>query len=144
METANPSGDTFLDFRRVMSEWRIPSFDLEAVAQAQRKNIEALTQANQLALEGTQALMRRNLELARQSMEELQAIMSDFAKPNGSIEDRLSRQAEFSKKTIEQGMANFRDLAEMMAKANSDAMNVLAKRMTEGLEEVRGYTQKTT
>lgn len=137
---SNPS-EAFMDFRRVMGEWKIPNVDLDAVAQSQRRNIEALTQANQLALEGTQAWMRRNLELARQSMEELQAMMSDLTKPNGSMEDRLAKQADFSKKAFEKGIANIREMADMVAKANTEAFNVLTKRVTESLEEVRDYTK---
>jgi phasin family protein len=141
MATFNPSSEAF-DFRKIMGEWCMPGFDLDALAQYQRKNIEALTQANQLALEGTQALMRRNLELARQSMEELQTMMSDLTKPNGSMEDRMARQAEYSKKAIEKGMANFREVADLVTKANTDAMNVLTKRVTDSLEEVRDYSPK--
>jgi phasin family protein len=140
MATTNSSSEAF-DLRRMMGEWKLPNLDLDAVAQSQRKNIEALTQANQLALEGTQAWMRRNLELARQGMEDLQAMISDLTKPNGSMEDRLSRQAEFSKKAIEKGLANFRDLADMVTKANTEAMNLLTKRVSESLEEVRDYTK---
>ena len=76
MANTNLNGDAFTDLRRAMGEWKMPNIDLEAVAQTQRRNIEALTQANQLALEGTQAWIRRNMELARQGMEELQAMVS--------------------------------------------------------------------
>jgi len=139
MANTNLNMDAFTDLRRAMGEWKIPNLDLEAVAQTQRRNIEALTQANQLALEGTQAFIRRNLELARQGMEELQSMMSELTKPNGSMEDRLARQADFSKKAIEKGMANFREMADLMTKANTEAMNVLTKRVTESLEEVREF-----
>jgi phasin family protein len=142
MATTSSGAEPLLDVRRLMSEWKLPNFDVEAIAQSQRRNIEALTQANQLALEGTQAVMRRNLELARQSMEDFQAMLSDFAKANGSMEDRIARQAEFSKKAIEKGLANFRDLTDLMTKANADAMNVLAKRVSEGFDEVRELSQK--
>ncbi len=142
MADVKGNGELFSDFRRMMGEWRLPGFDLDAVAQYQRKNIEAITQANQLALEGTQAWMRRNLELARETMEEMSAMLSEFTRPTTSIEDRLQRQAEYSKKAIEKGFANIRDLTELMSKANSDALGVISKRVTEGLEEVRELTQQ--
>ena len=132
MASVNSTGEVSFDFRRVMGEWRIPNIDLDAVAQCQRRNLEALTHANQLALEGTQTWVRRNLELARQSMEDLQAMLSEITKPNGSMEDRLARQAEFSRKAIEKGLENFRGLTELMTKANADAMNVITQRMSEG------------
>ena len=142
MATQLPTSEPFAEFQKLMGEWRMPSFDLEAVAAVQRKNIEALTQANQLALEGTQAWMRRNLELARQTMEDMQAMMSDMTKPNGTMEERLARQAEYSKKAIEKGLANIRDLTELATKTNSDAMSVLSKRVSEGFEEVRDLAQQ--
>ncbi len=142
MASVNSTGEVSFDFRRVMGEWRIPNIDLDAVAQCQRRNLEALTHANQLALEGTQTWVRRNLELARQSMEDLQAMLSEITKPNGSMEDRLARQAEFSRKAIEKGLENFRGLTELMTKANADAMNVITQRMSEGLEEVRDLGKK--
>ena len=142
MADAKGNGELFPDFRRMMGDWRLPGFDLEAMAQSQRKNIEALTQANQLALEGTQAWMRRNLELARETMEEVSAMMTEFTKPTTSIEARFQRQAEYSKKAIEKGFANIRDLAELVSKANTDAFGVISKRVTEGLEEVRELTQQ--
>ncbi|HUK59018.1 MAG TPA: phasin family protein [Stellaceae bacterium] len=142
MATVNSAGEGTFDLRRVMGDWRIPNIDLEAMAQSQRRNIEALTQANQVALEGTQSWMKRNMELARQSMEDLQAMLSEVTKPNGSMEDRLQRQAEYSRKAIEKGLENFRDLAELVTKANAEAMNVIAKRVTEGLEEVRELAKK--
>ncbi|HUZ73108.1 MAG TPA: phasin family protein [Stellaceae bacterium] len=136
------NGDLFPDFRRLMGDWRVPGFDFEALAQCQRKNIEAFTQANQLALEGTQAWMRRNLELARETMEEMSAMLSEFTRPTTSMEERFQRQAEYSKKAVEKSLANIRDLTELMSKTNSDALGVLSKRVTEGLEEVRELTQQ--
>jgi phasin family protein len=142
MANVSSSSEGSFDFRRVMGDWKIPNIDLEAMAQLQRRNLEALTHANQVAIEGTQTWVRRNLELARQSMEDLQAMLSEITKPDGSMEDRLARQAEFSRKAIEKGMENFRELAELVAKANTDAMNVIAKRVSEGLEEVRDLAKK--
>jgi phasin family protein len=142
MATQFPTNEPFADFQKLMGEWRMPSFDLEAVAAYQRRNIEALTQANQLALEGTQAWLRRNLELARQTMEDMQAMMSDMTKPNGTMEERLARQAEYSKKAIEKGLANIRDLTELATKTNTDAMSVLSKRVSEGFEEARDLAQQ--
>lgn len=133
----------FLDFdvTKVMSEFRVPSVDVDAVVASQRKNIEALTQANQLAVEGVQAVARRQVEIARQAMEEFSAMIRDLAQPV-SPEDRIAKQAEFSKLALEKGLTNARELTEMVAKANTEAFNVINKRLTEGLDEVREYATK--
>jgi phasin family protein len=133
----------FLDFdvTKVMSEFRVPSVDVDAVVASQRKTIEALTQANQLAVEGVQAVARRQVEIARQAMEEFSAMIRDLAQPV-SPEDRIAKQAEFSKLALEKGLTNARELTEMVAKANTEAFNVINKRLTEGLDEVREYATK--
>jgi phasin family protein len=133
----------FLDFdvTKVMSEFRVPSVDVDAVVASQRKNIEALTQANQLAVEGVQAVARRQVEIARQAMEEFSAMIRDLAQPV-SPEDRIAKQAEFSKQALEKGLTNARELTEMVAKANTEAFNVINKRLTESLDEVREYATK--
>ena len=139
---ANGPKNGFFDVSKVMSEFRMPGIDFEAVAASQRKNIEALTQANQLAVEGVQAVVRRQVEIARQAMEEFSSMFRDFVQPNGSPEDRLAKQAEYSKQALEKGLTNARELTELMTKANTEAFNVLNKRVTEGLDEVRDFAKK--
>ena len=56
---SNPNPFLDFDVTRMMSDFRVPGFDTEALMAAQRRNIEALTKANQLAAEGMQAVMRR-------------------------------------------------------------------------------------
>lgn len=148
MATTSTSGSTaaakngFLDFGKVMGEFRMPGVDMEAVVSSQRKNIEALTQANQLAVEGVQAVVRRQVEIARQAMEEFSAMVRDIVQPNGSPEDRLAKQAEYSKQALEKGMTNARELTELLAKANAEAFQVIGKRVSEGFDEVRDYAKK--
>ncbi len=43
------------DMSKAFGEMKLPGIDVEAVAASQRKNLEALTQANQLAVEGAQS-----------------------------------------------------------------------------------------
>ena len=62
---------SFLDYdmSKAFSAFSFPGFNVEAMMAAQRKNVEAFTQANQLAIEGVQALARRQVELAREAFE---------------------------------------------------------------------------
>ena len=57
---ANP----FADFTKLMEQFRVPGLDMNAVIEARRKDIEALTEANKLAYEGMQAVMQKVLEAA--------------------------------------------------------------------------------
>src|SRR5688572_13689859 len=130
-----------VDLTKVMADFRLPTVDVEAVVASQRKNIEALTQANQLAVEGVQAVARRQVEIARQAVEEYTSLLRELSTPVAP-EDRLAKQVDVVKGAMEKGLANARELAELATKANTEAFNVINKRFTEGLDEVRDFAKK--
>ena len=140
--TTSTTKNGLFDVTKIMGDFRVPGVDLEAAVASQRKNIEALTQANQLAVEGVQALMRRQVEITRQAIEDFSAMFRDFVQPNGSPEDRFAKQAEYSKHAIEKGLSNAKELTELVTKANTEAFNVINKRVTESLDEVRDFAKK--
>lgn len=141
---ANPLQGTewMAEFTKAFGDVRTPLVDVETIVAIQRKNIEALTEANQVAMEGAQAVMRHQMELTRRTMEEFSQMFSMFFQPNGSMEDRLAKHAEFSKTAIETGMSNARELGDLVAKTNSETLNVLTRRITETLEEMRDLAKK--
>jgi phasin family protein len=120
----------------------IARFDVEAVTASQRKTLSALSQANQLAFEAAQALMRRQVEIGRQAMDDFSALLRDFVQPNGSPADRMARQADYSMAAIEKSLSNALELSELVAKANGEAFGILNKRVTESLDEVRDFATK--
>jgi phasin family protein len=134
---------TFLDtdFSKAFAGFTLPGFDVEAVLASQRKNIEALTQANQLAAEGVQAVARRQAEIAREAIDEASTVLRDIAQP-AAPEERIAKHAELLKQTFERGLANTRELALMLAKANTEAFDVVAKRVAAGFEEIRDEAKK--
>src|SRR5581483_6283099 len=74
---------TFLDMDvgKAFAGFAFPGFDVDTLVAAQRKNLEALTQANQLAVEGVQAIARRQVEIARQAVDEASAAFREFTQP---------------------------------------------------------------
>jgi phasin family protein len=125
-----------VDVGKAFAGLNFPSFDVEAVVASQRKNLEAFAQANQLAVEGVQAVARRQVEIARQAVDEASTAFRDFVQPVAP-EDRLAKNADLAKQAFEKGLANARELAELVAKANTEAFNVITKRVTESFDEFR-------
>lgn len=134
---------TFLDMDvgKAFAGFTFPGLDVESLVATQRKNIEALTQANQLAVEGVQAVARRQVEIARQAVDEASAALREWSQP-GAPEERIAKNVELAKQAFEKGVANARELAELVAKANSEAFNVIQKRVAEGFEELRDYAKQ--
>ena len=129
---------TFFDFdvTKMMADFRFRPFDVEALMAAQRRNIEALSQANQLAVEGMQAVAKRQIEVARQAVEDVSALLRDLAQP-ASPEDRIAKNTEFAKQLLEKSVNHGREITLLATKAGTEAADVLRKRATEGLDEFR-------
>jgi phasin family protein len=113
-----------------------PSFDMGALVEAQRRNLEALTRANQVAAEGMQALAQRHAEMLRQGLDQAgQALRALMAA--GSPEDKAAQQADIARDGFEQAMANARELVEIATRAQSEAGDVLAQRVASSLTELK-------
>ena len=129
-----------MDYSKAFQAFSFPGFDVESLMATQRKNIEALTQANQLAVEGVQAFARRQVEIARDVIGEASAMMRDFTQPSAP-EDRVAKNVEVTKTAFEKGIANARELTALVTKANTEAFEVITKRFTESLDEMRDHAK---
>lgn len=138
--TGNPFFD--IDLSKMIAEYKVPGVDVDSILASQRKNIEAVTAANQLAVEGLQAVLRRQAEILRQSVEEAGAMVNEVMAAS-SPEDKAAKQAELVKAAFEKTLANARELSEMVAKSNSEAADVLSKRVSESLDELKSAIAKT-
>lgn len=127
------------DFDKLGAEMRrsgLGAVDMGSVLEAQRRNLEALAQANQVAAEGMKALAQRQGEIMRQTMEQTGAAMRDLMSP-ASPEDKAARQTEIAKAAFERAISNARELAEMMTRAQHEAGDVITKRMAASMEELK-------
>ena len=137
MADARPNPFDF-DVTKMFADFRFRPFDVEAVWAAQRRNIEALTQANQAAMAGVQALARHQIELTRETFEGFSALMRDMAQP-GSSEDRVAKNTDYVKQVLENGVKHGGEIATIATKAGSEAAEILHKRTTESLDEIRAF-----
>ena len=76
-----------MDFGKFAEQFKMPGVDSKALIEAQRKNVEAMTQANRVALEGVQAIAQRQAEILRQAMEESSKVMRELAKPGQQLSE---------------------------------------------------------
>ncbi len=130
-----------MDVGKAFAGFTFPGLDVDSLMAAQRKNLEALTQANQLAVEGAQAVARRQVEIARQAVDEASGLLREWTQP-GAPEERLAKNAELAKHAFEKGLANVREITELLTKANSEAFGVIQKRVAESLEEIRDFAKQ--
>jgi len=131
------------DMMRMLADFRMPMMpDMEALAASQRRNLEALSQANRVALEGAQAIARRHMEILQQGMTELTQAMQQMASQDPKAS--ATRQAELMKGAYEKAVANMKELADLIQKSSDEALQVLNRRFAEAMDEVRTLSQPKT
>lgn len=126
---------------KMFAGFTFPGFDVEALMATQRKNLEAFTQANQLAVAGFQALAKMQVELTRAAMDQASTLVRDWAETSAP-EVKLQKQAEFAKQALEKGVSNTRELVELASKTQTEAFDVLKKRFTESVDEMTSFVKK--
>ncbi len=140
-KTGNPFLDAgmgnIMDFGKFAEQFKFPGFDTAALIQSQQRNIEALTKANQVAFAGVQAIMQRQSEILSKTVDETTKAVQALSK-TGKPEDIWANQADLIKETYEHGLSDLRELTELGAKANGQAAELLAHRVTDGLNELKG------
>ena len=139
MSNGNPFGMPFVDITKILEQFKLPGIDIQAVLDARRKDVEALTQANQIAYDNMQALAKREAEILQQTMTEWQAAMAGMARKSPT--EMAATGTELATQAFGRALANMRELAEMATKSQSQAYEVLNKRFQENLEEMRKLMQ---
>lgn len=130
------------EFARLFADMKLPAApDLDAVLAAQKRNMEALSNANRIALEGAQTVARRHMEIMQQTMAELSETLQALATAEGP-QAKAARQAELLKKAYEHAVANSRELSDLIQRANAEALAQLNQRIVEAMDEIKALMQQ--
>jgi phasin family protein len=129
------------DFSKMLSELKVPGIDIERFMGTQRKNIEAVVSANKVAVEGMQAIAKRQAEMLAEAMEVVSTATQQLAGVVTNPQEMTSKQAELTREALEKALANMRELAEMVGKSNSEAFQVMNTRFSESLQDLKGLTE---
>ncbi len=143
-ETEKSPHSVFGEMTKIFSDMRFPSFvpDSGALMAAHKRNMDALAAANRLAIEGAQAVARRNMEIMQTAMGELTAHLRELASA-GSPKAKAARQAELIKQSYEHAVSNIRELSDLIQKSNEEALSLLNQRFRESMDEIKQLLEKS-
>lgn len=130
------------DFGKYFVNGKAPSFDFDAIIALQRKNVEALSAANQLAFDGVKAVAQRQAEIARKAFEEFGKVTKELTAA-GTPEDKFAKHADLAKNAFEEALTNLRELVGTLQKSQAQAVDVLSKRVVANIEDVKAVVAKT-
>jgi len=117
------------DFTKLMKDFKLPGVNLATIMDREKKNIEALTEANRVAFEGWQALVHRQAEILQESIKQAVGTMQG--------EDAGTKRMDLATHAFQTALSNMRELAEMAAKSQNEAFDIIRKRVEENLAVLR-------
>ena len=122
-QQTNPFGLPNFDLEAMLEQFQVPGVDLSSIIEYERKNIEALQEANQAVVEGVQALAEKQAEVFKETMERWQQAIAE-----GSVGS--------PQEGIEQALDNARQLAEIAVESQTKAFEVIRQRVEENLQNL--------
>jgi phasin family protein len=137
-------GGPFGDFANLMNQFQVPGINWQELVTTQQRNLEAVAKANQVLFEGANAVMRREIEVLRSAMQEAatasRALMQQRAgDPQAGAAERLA----MARTAFERAIENMRELSDLAARCNREALDVVNRRTLEAFDEMRAAFDAT-
>lgn len=123
-----------LDLRKLFDKIELPEVGRKIVA-SQRKDIEALVEANRQAYRALEALGKRQQEILRAALQTWQQGAREVINAP-KLAGKASASAKRSQQAFSDALADLRGLAEMAVESNRQVLAVLNERATERLQEI--------
>lgn len=124
------------DFTKILEQFKLPGVDVSALMEARRKDIEALTEVNKIALQSSQTMAQKQVEILQKTMQELTQTMT-----GGKPLENAAKQGELVQHAMEKAFAYMLELAEVARKAQTEALEVINKRAQENMQELARLVQ---
>ena len=84
--------------------------------------------------------MRRQQEVLQTMLAEMQGSMNELM-TQSAPEEKVAKQTELLQQNFEKLLENMREMTELMAKSNNECADVLSKRFSESLAELKSQVE---
>ena len=119
--------------------WSIPTFptlNVEALLDGHRKNVVAMTKANQVVFDGLKTLAQRERDVFKSTVDDYTTVSSDVL-TGTSVQERATKQVDGAGHIYASSVARFLELSDIAVKTNFSAADILNARVTEMFDEFR-------
>ncbi len=140
MQQKNSAENFFSDMQQTFKEMlgNLPSsypFDFKAVMEAQRKNMQALTEANKCAMQGWQEMAKRQAEMVSQFVQDNSGIARETLAEE-TAEAKLAKLPGIIQSNYERSIQNSQELVELCRKCVTDAAEIINQRAAASMSEI--------
>ncbi len=130
------------DLSKYFPQAKMPEMDPAALMETQKKNMDALVEANKAAASGYQDLFKKQMSVFEETMEEAR---KQAATLDGTMSpDVAQKQTDYAKAAFEKAIENMTMLAQEAQKANSTAYSAVSERLEESMKEMQDLARKFT
>jgi phasin family protein len=126
------------DFTKMLEQFKFPGVDSASITESTRKDLQALTEANRLAYEGMQALIRKQTELLNENARAIQTAAQQIQ--GATPTEVMASQSEFVQKSLQKAFDNMRQLAEIAQQSQSAAIAAMTRRAEENMQALKTIT----
>jgi phasin family protein len=123
--------------RKFASDLGLPKLDVDKLIEAQKKNIDALSQSARVAAQGAQSVAEKQREVLEAGLQEAANLARGY-QPLGKIQDNLAVQTEFARKVFEIAVKGAQESATTARQSTGEAVKIIQDRLKESFEEFRG------
>jgi phasin family protein len=148
MQQKNSADTFFSDMQSTLKDMlgSVPAtsvpFDMKTMMEAQRKNFQALTEANQRVMQGWQALAQRQAEMVSQFVQDNSGLARETMS-EGTPQDKLAKQTEILKNSCEKSISNTQELGEIVRKCTIETAEVINRRIMTSLSEIKSSAKNS-
>ena len=127
--------------RKFGSDLGLPKLDVDKLIEAQKKNIDALSQSARVAAQGAQSVAEKQREVLEAGLREAANLARGY-QPLGKIQDNLAVQTEFARKVFEIAVKGAQESATTARQSTGEAVKIIQDRLKESFEEFRGSVSR--
>ncbi|CAN7745664.1 phasin family protein [Paraburkholderia hospita] len=125
----------FADFTRLIGQFKLPGFDLAAMLERRRKDIEAFAAINATTLAGLQSLSQKQADMLGTTMSGLQSLVT--TKPDTSVRKPLANTGELVQRALHRVLSNAQEVSSTVYTTQSDSYAIVSKRVAENVEDLK-------
>jgi phasin family protein len=127
--------------RKFGSDIGLPKLDVDQLIEAQKKNIDALSQSARVAAQGAQSVAQKQREVLEAGLREATTLARGH-QPLGKLPDNLALQTEFAKKVFEIAVKGAQESTTTARQSTGEAVKIIQDRLKESFDEMRGSVSR--
>jgi|SaaInl4_200m_RNA_FD_contig_101_242295_length_1763_multi_4_in_0_out_0_1 phasin family protein len=128
--------------QEMFSQFNVPNVDMKAIAESQQKNIDAVTTANRVAVEGMQELMQCQAKIFQEALKEGANLVSDVKVANLDTAEVSQKQTKLVEDTMKKALANATDLSDIVTKTQKETSKLITERFDAAIKELKDTAPK--